>query len=99
MDSTKLCVLFLLFTLLLHSTFTIACNSCKPKSPSCPPSPKAAAYCPKDRLKLGVCVDLLGLVNVTVGTPLSSKYCALIQGLADLEAALCFNPRLSCFDF
>ncbi|KAK8693651.1 hypothetical protein V6N13_071224 [Hibiscus sabdariffa] len=65
----------------------------------CPPSPKAAAYCPKDRLKLGVCVDLLGLVNVTVGTPPSSKYCALIQGLADLEAALCFNPRLSCFDF
>ncbi|KAK9007737.1 hypothetical protein V6N11_074655 [Hibiscus sabdariffa] len=53
MDSTKLCVLFLLFTLLLHSTFAIACNSCKSKSPPCPLSPKATAYCPKDRLKLG----------------------------------------------
>ncbi|KAK8535223.1 hypothetical protein V6N13_081361 [Hibiscus sabdariffa] len=89
MASTKLCALFLLSTLLLHSTFTTACNSCKPKPPPCPPPPKAAAYCPKDTLKLGACADLLGLVNVIVGTPPSSKCCALLQGLADLEAAIC----------
>ncbi|GMI95084.1 hypothetical protein HRI_003177700 [Hibiscus trionum] len=88
MASTKFCALFLLFTLLLHSTFTAACNSCKPKPPPCPPPPKPA-YCPKDTLKLGACADLLGLVNVIVGTPPSSKCCALLQGLADLEAALC----------
>ncbi|KAL4318270.1 hypothetical protein GQ457_18G002960 [Hibiscus cannabinus] len=91
MASPKLCALFLLSTLLLHSTFTTAgaCNSCKPKPPPCPPPPAAAAYCPKDTLKLGACADLLGLVNIIVGTPPSSKCCALLQGLADLDAALC----------
>ena len=35
-------------------------------------------------------MDLLGLVNIVVGSPPSgSKCCALLQGLADLEAALC----------
>ncbi|KAH1131650.1 hypothetical protein Goklo_022145 [Gossypium klotzschianum] len=88
MASYKLCALFLLFTLLFHSTFTTACKSCKPKPPPCPP-PATPASCPKDTLKLGVCADVLGLVNVIVGTPPSSKCCALLQGLADLEAALC----------
>nr|KAJ0199385.1 hypothetical protein LSAT_V11C600318620 [Lactuca sativa] len=35
--------------------------------------------CPRDALKLGVCANLLG------GLPC----CSLIQGLADLEAAVC----------
>ncbi|TKY74766.1 pEARLI lipid transfer protein 1 [Spatholobus suberectus] len=68
-------------------------------SPSPPPAPKASCpppsppsskgSCPKDTLKLGVCADLLGLVNIVVGTPPSSQCCALIKGLADLEAVLC----------
>ncbi|KAE8654554.1 putative lipid-binding protein [Hibiscus syriacus] len=87
MASTKLYTLFIISTLLLHSTFTTACSSCKPKPPPCPQPP--AASCPKDTLKLGACADLLGLVNIIVGTPPSSKCCALLQGLADLEAALC----------
>ncbi|EOY29443.1 PREDICTED: 14 kDa proline-rich protein DC2.15 [Theobroma cacao] len=95
MASKQICALFLVFSLLLHSTFTSACNSCKPKptptpppppSPACPPPPSS---CPKDTLKLGVCADLLGLVNIVVGSPPSSKCCALLSGLADLEAALC----------
>nr|GME21448.1 14 kDa proline-rich protein DC2.15-like [Ipomoea batatas] len=46
--------------------------------------------CPKDALKLGVCANLLnGLLNVTVGTPPKTPCCSLIQGLADLEAAVC----------
>ncbi|KAG5034209.1 hypothetical protein AAZX31_04G064100 [Glycine max] len=61
--------------------------SCPPPSPPSPPSNKAS--CPKDTLKLGACADLLGLVNIIVGTPPSSQCCALIKGLADLEAALC----------
>ncbi|XP_022730741.1 pEARLI1-like lipid transfer protein 1 [Durio zibethinus] len=93
MASKKISALLLVFFLLFHSTFTSACNSCKPKPPpppkaACPP-PEQPASCPKDTLKLGVCADLLGLVNIVVGTPLSSKCCALISGLADLEAALC----------
>ncbi|MED6115126.1 hypothetical protein PIB30_087238 [Stylosanthes scabra] len=59
-----------------------------PPTPSSPPPP-SQAKCPKDTLKLGVCADLLGLVNITIGAPPSSKCCALIKGLADLEAALC----------
>ncbi|GFZ16515.1 bifunctional inhibitor/lipid-transfer protein/seed storage 2S albumin superfamily protein [Actinidia rufa] len=69
----------------------------------CPPSPKAPkhhhkppstpatkATCPKDTLKLGVCANLLnGLVNIVVGTPPKTPCCSLIEGLADLEAALC----------
>ncbi|GMN32725.1 hypothetical protein TIFTF001_003816 [Ficus carica] len=53
------------------------------------PSP-ARGTCPRDTLKLGVCANVLGgLLNVTVGTPPVAPCCTLIQGLADLEAALC----------
>lgn len=58
-----------------------------PPAPKAPPPPQE--HCPKDTLKLGACADLLGLVNIIIGTPPSSKCCALIKGLADLEAALC----------
>ncbi|RYR44615.1 hypothetical protein Ahy_A08g040920 isoform A [Arachis hypogaea] len=70
----------------------------KPTPPTPTPSPKptpptpttpSQEKCPKDTLKLGACADLLGLVNIIIGTPPSSKCCALIKGLADLEAALC----------
>lgn len=54
-----------------------------------PPTPSTSQKCPNDTLKLGVCANLLGLVNVVVGSPASSKCCALIQGLADLDAAIC----------
>jgi len=47
-------------------------------------------YCPKDALKLGACVDLLGgLVHVIIGDPVVNQCCPIIQGLAALEAALC----------
>ncbi|KAK2399003.1 14 kDa proline-rich protein DC2.15 [Trifolium repens] len=52
------------------------------------PTPPTSEKCPSDTLKLGVCADILGN-NVIVGTPISSKCCALLQGLVDLEAALC----------
>ncbi|KAK2400070.1 hypothetical protein P8452_07091 [Trifolium repens] len=66
------------------------------KTPHASPPPKASTpppsttqKCPRDTLKLGVCADVLGLVNIVVGSPASSKCCALIQGLADLDAAVC----------
>ncbi|CAL5206335.1 unnamed protein product [Lathyrus oleraceus] len=59
-----------------------------------PPTPSTSQKCPKDTLKLGVCANLLGLVNVVVGSPASSKCCALIQGLADLDAAICLCTAL-----
>ncbi|PIA38364.1 hypothetical protein AQUCO_02800212v1 [Aquilegia coerulea] len=57
-----------------------------------PSFPTRSAYgrCPRDALKLGVCVNLLGgLVSVEVGTPPDHPCCALIRGLVDLEAAVC----------
>ncbi|GFP80884.1 putative lipid-binding protein at4g00165 [Phtheirospermum japonicum] len=62
---------------------------CPPKGTPSGPSPKARAKCPKDTLKFGVCGDWLGLVHEVVGTKPSHKCCALVEGLADLEAALC----------
>lgn len=87
MAFNKFSATILVLSLLAYSTFTEANCPTAPKS-SPKPSP-TQNHCPKDTLKLGACADLLGLVNVIVGTPPSSKCCALIKGLADLEAALC----------
>ncbi|KAK8520849.1 hypothetical protein V6N12_004775 [Hibiscus sabdariffa] len=93
--------LFFALNILFFSLVTVtACGSCpspkpKPKprpkpTPSPSPSPSAGGKCPRDALKLGVCADLLGgLLNLTLGTPPVEPCCSLIQGLADLEAALC----------
>ncbi|PIA41171.1 hypothetical protein AQUCO_02300163v1 [Aquilegia coerulea] len=61
-----------------------------------PPTPPSSESCPIDTLKLGVCGDLLGgLVNIIVGTPPNSKpCCSLIQGIADLDAAVCLCTAL-----
>ncbi|KAF3975538.1 hypothetical protein ACB098_01G106300 [Castanea mollissima] len=75
----------LVISLLFYSTLSSACNTCNPT----PIAPPAGESCPKDTLKLGVCVDLLGLINLQLGTPPTSKCCALLTGLTDLEAALC----------
>ncbi|KAK7311883.1 hypothetical protein RJT34_10336 [Clitoria ternatea] len=101
-SNTKILATLFLLSLISYSTFTEAnCPPTPKPTPSTPkptptPAPATPApatpsqdKCPKDTLKLGACADLLGLVNVIVGTPPSSKCCALIKGLADLEAALC----------
>ncbi|MDG2769828.1 HPS-like domain-containing protein, partial [Vibrio parahaemolyticus] len=88
MASNKVIATILVLSLLAYSTsFTNACGTCHPKPTPSPPPP--SGKCPKDTLKLGVCADVLGLVNVVVGSPVSSKCCALLEGLADSEAALC----------
>ncbi|XP_062085083.1 14 kDa proline-rich protein DC2.15-like [Humulus lupulus] len=83
-STNKIFAAILIMSILFHTSN--ACNS------KCKPSP--AAYCPRDTLKLGVCVDVLGLVNLVVGSPPTSKCCALLEGLADLEAALCLCTAL-----
>lgn len=101
MASNKFTTTILLLSLLVsYSTFSHACGTCKPtptpspkpkpKPKPCPPtSPSGKSKCPIDTLKLGVCADVLGLVNIVVGSPSSSKCCSLLQGLVDLDAALC----------
>ncbi|XP_062023701.1 14 kDa proline-rich protein DC2.15-like [Rosa rugosa] len=65
-----------------------------PTTPIKPTPAPAMETCPRDTLKLGVCADLLGLVNVQIGSPATSPCCALLKGLVDLEAALCLCTAL-----
>ncbi|KAM4081626.1 hypothetical protein ACJW30_11G106400 [Castanea mollissima] len=57
----------------------------------CPPPKHTPQHSqPNDTLKLGVCANLLNdLVHLVVGTPPKTPCCSLIQGLVDLEAAVC----------
>ncbi|RZS11440.1 hypothetical protein BHM03_00042764 [Ensete ventricosum] len=58
--------------------------------PGVTPSPPASPTCPVDTLKIGSCVDLLGgLVHIGVGDPVANKCCPLLQGLVEMEAAVC----------
>ncbi|PRQ18154.1 14 kDa proline-rich protein DC2.15-like [Rosa rugosa] len=60
-----------------------------PKNASPAPPKPSKAVCPKDTLKLGACADVLnGLVHLVVGPP-KFPCCSLIQGLVDLDAAVC----------
>ncbi|XP_006655834.1 36.4 kDa proline-rich protein-like [Oryza brachyantha] len=55
-----------------------------------PPSPAPARTCPIDALKLNACVDVLGgLIHLVIGQKAKAKCCPLVQGVADLDAALC----------
>ncbi|CAN0842117.1 14 kDa proline-rich protein DC2.15, partial [Linum grandiflorum] len=42
-----------------------------------------------DTLKLGVCANVLNLVHAKVGTPPVQPCCSLLEGLVDLEVAVC----------
>ncbi|XP_068649776.1 14 kDa proline-rich protein DC2.15-like [Aristolochia californica] len=102
--SSASAALFLALNLLFFSLVSgCTCNSCgcgqppNTPTPTTPtptpttptPTPSSSGRCPRDTLKLGVCADLLGLVNVVVGSPPTSSCCSLLQGLANLEAAIC----------
>ncbi|KAG2318517.1 hypothetical protein Bca4012_055272 [Brassica carinata] len=96
-------VLFLLFNILFFTVTTATrSTNCPPPprkhnkhKPSPPTAPTTTGTCPKDTLKLGVCVNALNLLNdVTLGTPPVTPCCSLIKGLVDLEAALCLCTAL-----
>ncbi|KAL5728068.1 Lipid transfer protein EARLI 1 [Ranunculus cassubicifolius] len=62
----------------------------KPTPPTPTPTTPSTRTCPRDALKLGVCGNLLdGLVGVVIGSPSKTPCCSLLQGLADLDAAVC----------
>ncbi|XP_061344033.1 14 kDa proline-rich protein DC2.15-like isoform X2 [Gastrolobium bilobum] len=88
--------LFLTLNLLFFA-FVSACETCsgpytKPKPR---PNPSGGGSCPRDALKLGVCANVLnGLLNVTLGQPPVTPCCTLLQGLVDLEAAVCLCTAL-----
>ncbi|ESR43032.1 hypothetical protein CICLE_v10013358mg [Citrus x clementina] len=60
------------------------------KPPPPPPPPTEQQTGPIDALKLGACVDVLGgLIHIGLGHSAKEKCCPLLQGLADLDAAIC----------
>lgn len=83
-------ILALIIFNIIFST-CVSCNHvpCPPPKKAPLTSPVKPAKCPRDTLKLGVCGDWLGLVHEVIGTKPSSECCALVKGLADVEAALC----------
>nr|ACG48357.1 cortical cell-delineating protein precursor [Zea mays] len=61
-----------------------------PSTPTTPtPTPSSFGRCPRDALKLGVCANVLGLIKAKVGVPPAEPCCPLLEGLVDLEAAVC----------
>ncbi|MQM21932.1 hypothetical protein Taro_054979 [Colocasia esculenta] len=45
--------------------------------------------CPRNTLKLGVCGNVLKKLKLKIGTPPKYPCCSLLEGLVDLEAAVC----------
>ncbi|KAJ4803043.1 Bifunctional inhibitor/lipid-transfer protein/seed storage 2S albumin superfamily protein [Rhynchospora pubera] len=95
--------LFLILNLFFFTTFANACSYCptpKPTPPSPPPpAPKptpsgSGTTCPVDALKLGVCANVLDLIKAKVGKPPVVPCCSLLEGLVDLEAAVCLCTAL-----
>ncbi|XP_010053451.1 14 kDa proline-rich protein DC2.15 [Eucalyptus grandis] len=93
MASRTLATTALLLSLNLLFFTMVSSTSCPPPPakhhPKHPPTP-AKATCPRDTIKLGVCANVLkNLLHLVVGTPPKTPCCSLINGLADLEAAVC----------
>jgi len=89
-------VLNLLFFSLVSACGSYSCPGPNPNpKPKPTPSPKPSGSCPRDALKLGVCANVLnGLLNVTLGQPPVTPCCTLLDGLVDLEAAVCLCTAL-----
>lgn len=81
----------LLFFVLASGCYT--CSHPKPNPNSFPypnPSPATNKGCPRDALKLGVCAKLLnGPIGAVVGSPPDHPCCSVLEGLIDLEVAVC----------
>ncbi|KAG5592985.1 hypothetical protein H5410_043499 [Solanum commersonii] len=65
-------------------------------TPSTPSTPSSKDKCPKDTLKLNACANLLGdLLQLVIGSsPAKTECCSLIEGLVDLDAAVCLCTAL-----
>ncbi|CAI0482688.1 unnamed protein product [Linum tenue] len=92
--------LFLALNLLFFSMASACGGGCPNPKPTptakpTPPSPTTPSTggggkCPIDALKLGVCADVLAnLLNLKLGSPPVQPCCSLINGLVDVEAAVC----------
>ncbi|KAF8048382.1 hypothetical protein N665_2539s0003 [Sinapis alba] len=88
--------IFLAFNILFFALTEAARYGCPPTSYKLKPTPTTPVIetCPKDTVKLGVCVNALNLLNATLGAPPVKPCCSLIDGLVDFEAAVCLCTAL-----
>uniref|UniRef100_J3M090 Bifunctional inhibitor/plant lipid transfer protein/seed storage helical domain-containing protein n=1 Tax=Oryza brachyantha TaxID=4533 RepID=J3M090_ORYBR len=107
MASGKVLVLLLGINLLFFTTANAcgcACGKCPtptppalpppPPPPTPTPTPSSHGKCPVNTLKFGACADVLGAISGEVGQVPAEPCCSLIDGLADLEAAVCLCTAL-----
>ncbi|WOK94204.1 hypothetical protein Cni_G02906 [Canna indica] len=88
MEKRKLRALVLFISSVLCSAAAVP--SCATPRPSIPKTAPPNPFCPRDTVKLGVCMDILGDIGgLIIGAPPRTKCCALLEGLTDAEAALC----------
>ncbi|XP_024010046.1 putative lipid-binding protein AIR1 isoform X2 [Eutrema salsugineum] len=88
--------LFLSLNLLFFTYTSATCHKCLSSTPTTPTTPTTpnTGSCPRDALKIGLCANVLKLVDLTLGNPPVKPCCTLIEGLADLEAAVCLCTAL-----
>ncbi|CAK8562760.1 unnamed protein product [Lathyrus sativus] len=100
MDSSRSSTLALFFiTNMLFFVMANGCFFCPKPNPNPNPNPNPFPYpntspstksCPRDALKLGVCANLLnGPIGAIVGSPPEHPCCSILEGLVDLEVAVC----------
>ncbi|KAL6642729.1 hypothetical protein ACP70R_020910 [Stipagrostis hirtigluma subsp. patula] len=70
-------------------------GNCQPNCPSpvTPPPPPGGGNndgsCPINALRLEVCANVLNLLRLNIGVPADEQCCPLLEGLVDLDAAVC----------
>jgi len=94
MKSSRSSTLALFLTInLLFFAVASGCFTCTQPKPNPFPYPNpspAAKGCPRDALKLGVCTNVLnGPIGAVVGSPPDHPCCSVLEGLLDLEVAVC----------
>ncbi|CAL4968965.1 unnamed protein product [Urochloa decumbens] len=77
--------------LTLSLAFAVAVQGCAPYCPTPPvvPTPSGGGSCPINALKLNVCANVLNLLKLSIPIVGNDKCCPLLQGLVDLDAAVC----------
>ncbi|KAL9379960.1 hypothetical protein Peur_028442 [Populus x canadensis] len=95
--------LFLALNILFFTLVSSSDCQGKPEGPKHQPSPsttpkvkppKSKSTCPRDALKLQACANVLNLAKVLIGEKEKATCCSLIDGLVDLEAAVCLCTRV-----
>ncbi|KAF8050768.1 hypothetical protein N665_1884s0002 [Sinapis alba] len=89
MDLRIYLALFLALNLLSFTYTSATCSKCIP-TPTIP----STGSCSRDALQIGVCAKVLKVVDLKLGKPPVEPCCSLIEGLADLEAAVCLCTAL-----